>query len=138
VIAAEPARGSFQGSLGAMDLPELTQVIALGGKTGQLSLGLSSGEGMITFERGRVVHAVFAGKTGEAAFGALILASQRETEARFCFNRAEGEALAALPRTISRSVEQLLLNVAKEIDEGTQGAAGRRDTAAPSRPHREG
>jgi CheY-like chemotaxis protein len=127
---AEPTRSSFQGSLGVMDLTELTQVISLGVKTGELLLSLSGGEGIIVFESGRVIHAEFSGRSGEPAFATMVAASQREGEARFCFNRAEREALAARPRTISRSVEQLLLSVAQEIDETTQGADGPRAAAA--------
>lgn len=135
---AEPARSSFQGSLGVMDLTELTQVISLGVKTGELLLSLSGGEGSILFEAGRVVHAEFSGKAGEAAFAAMVVASQREGEARFCFNRAERDALAGRPRTISRSVEQLLLSVAQEIDETTQSADGRREAAASRGTRRDG
>jgi CheY-like chemotaxis protein len=124
----EPTRSSFQGSLGVMDLTELTQVISLGVKTGELLLSLSGGEGIIVFESGRVIHAEFAGRSGEPAFATMVAASQREGEARFCFNRAEREALAARPRTISRSVEQLLLSVAQEIDE--TGLAPNREAAA--------
>ncbi len=80
----EAARSSFQGSLGVMDLTELTQVISLGVKTGELHLSLSKGEGIILFEAGRVVHAEFAERTGEPAFAAMVAASQREGEARFC------------------------------------------------------
>jgi CheY-like chemotaxis protein len=137
--AAEPGRGSFQGSLGVMDLTELTQVISLGVKTGELVLSLSDGEGSILFEAGRVIHADFSGKTGEPAFAAMVGASQREGEARFCFNRAERETLAGRPRTISRSVEQLLLSVAQALDEGTQDDAdGRREAAAARGPRRDG
>jgi CheY-like chemotaxis protein len=136
--AAEPGRSSFQGSLGVMDLTELTQVISLGVKTGELLLSLSGGEGSILFEAGRVIHAEFAGKTGEPAFAAMVGASQREGEARFCFNRGEREALAGRPRTISRSVEQLLLSVAQAIDEETQGADGRREAAATRGTRRDG
>ncbi|HSL49058.1 MAG TPA: DUF4388 domain-containing protein [Candidatus Deferrimicrobiaceae bacterium] len=135
---AEPARSSFQGSLGVMDLTELTQVISLGVKTGELLLSLSGGEGSILFEAGRVVHAEFSGKAGEDAFAAMVVASQREGEARFCFNRAERDALAGRPRTISRSVEQLLLSVAQEIDETTQSADGRRGAAASRGTRRDG
>jgi len=121
-----------------MDLTELTQVISLGVKTGELLLSLSGGEGIIVFESGRVIHAEFAGRTGEPAFAAMVAASQREGEARFCFNRAEREALAGRPRTISRSVEQLLLSVAQEMDERTQGAPGPRETAASRATRRDG
>lgn len=123
------ARSSFQGSLGVMDLTELTQVISLGVKTGELVLALSKGEGVILFEAGRVVHAEFAGRSGEPAFAAMVAASQREGEARFCFNRADREAIASRPRTISRNVEQLLLSVAQEIDETSERAGGGREAA---------
>ena len=123
------SRSSFQGSLGVMDLTELTQVISLGLKTGELHLSLSKGDGVILFEAGRVVHAEFTGKSGEPAFAAMVAASQREGEARFCFNRAEREAIASRPRTISRNVEQLLLSVAQEIDESSEHAGGGRETA---------
>jgi CheY-like chemotaxis protein len=134
----EPTRSSFQGSLGVMDLTELTQVISLGVKTGELQLSLSGGEGVIVFEAGRVIHAEFASRTGEPAFAAMVAASQREGEARFCFNRQEREALAGRPRTITRTVEQLLLSVAQEIDEGTQAADGRREAATSRGPRRDG
>jgi CheY-like chemotaxis protein len=128
--SAEASRSSFQGSLGVMDLTELTQVISLGVKTGELILSLSKGEGIILFDAGRVVHAEFAGRSGEPAFAAMVAASQREGEARFCFNRAAREAVASRPRTISRSVEQLLLSVAQEMDEINERAAGGREAAS--------
>lgn len=126
----EASRSSFQGSLGVMDLTELTQVISLGVKTGELHLSLSMGEGIILFEAGRVVHAEFAERSGEPAFAAMVAASQREGEARFCFNRADREAVAGRPRTISRTVEQLLLSVAQEIDESSERAPEGREPAA--------
>ena len=138
VKSPEVRGSSFQGSLGVMDLTELTQVISLGGKTGELLLSLSAGEGIIVFESGRVIHAEFSGRDGERAFAAMVAASQREGEARFCFNRAEREVLAGRPRTISRSVEQLLLSVAQEIDENAQGPDSRQQAAASQGTRRDG
>ncbi|HET7876916.1 MAG TPA: DUF4388 domain-containing protein [Methylomirabilota bacterium] len=128
----ETGRATFQGSLGVMDLTEVTQAIALGGKTGRLVLSLSGGEGTIVFDGGRVIHAEFADRSGEKAFAAMVATSQREAEARFCFNRAERADLTALPKTISKSVEQLLLSIAAELDEG--GAGARPGLAAASAP----
>ena len=122
--APEAGRGSFQGSLGV--------------KTGELQLSLSGGEGFIVFESGRVIHAEFSGRSGEPAFAAMVVASQREGEARFCFNRAERDTLAGRPRTISRSVEQLLLSVAQEIDEKAQGPDAHRQAAASHGTRRDG
>ncbi|HET8578768.1 MAG TPA: DUF4388 domain-containing protein [Methylomirabilota bacterium] len=129
--APESGRATFQGSLGVMDLTEVTQAISLGGKTGRLILSLQGGEGSIVFEAGRVVHAEFSGLTGEKAFAAMVSVSQREEEARFCFNRAERGDLTAGPKTISRSVEQLLLSIAADIDEGSPGV----DHSLPAASH---
>jgi CheY-like chemotaxis protein len=119
-----PAPGgpaSFQGSLGVMDLAEVTQAIALGGKTGCLVVSLAAGDGSVLFEAGRLVHASFAGKTGESAFAALIRTSQREDQASFRFSQAARAQLAQVPRTISRSVDKLLLSIAAGIDESGTG-----------------
>jgi CheY-like chemotaxis protein len=118
---AATGAASFQGSLGVMDLAEVTQAISLGGKTGCLVVALAVGEGAMLFEAGRLVHASFLGKTGEEAFGALISTSQREVEASLRFNQADRAEVAHLPKTISRSVDQLLLSIAAGIDEGGTG-----------------
>ncbi|HEV8437029.1 MAG TPA: response regulator [Methylomirabilota bacterium] len=122
--------GAFQGSLGAMDLTEVTQAVALGGKTGCLMVSLTAGQGAILFENGRIVHAGFRGLTGEKAFAALLSAAQREAQARFCFNRADRAEVAHLPKTISRSVDQLLLSIAAGMDEAGADADGNQGASA--------
>ena len=129
---AGPAGAAFQGSLDAMDLAEVTQAIALGGKTGSLVVSLTAGEGAILFQNGRVIHAGFRGWMGEEAFSAIVSASQRERGARFSFSRMERAELPPGLRTISRSVEQLLLSIAVGIDEGETGA-GPLEDASPAR-----
>jgi CheY-like chemotaxis protein len=122
---ARPSTGyaapEFQGSLEVMDLAEVTQAIALGGKTGSLAIGLSAGDGTIVFQNGRLIHASFGQLTGENAFAAIVLASQHEQDARFSFARMERAEVSRGPRTISRSVDQLLLSIAVGIDEGDIG-----------------
>ena len=130
-----PAGGvdaTFQGSLDVMDLAEVTQAIALGGKTGALVVSLSAGDGDILFDNGRVIHAAFRGGTGEQAFAAIVSSSQREPDAHFRFSRADRAELARGPKTISRSVEQLLLSIAVGIDESEMGA-GPLENASPTR-----
>jgi CheY-like chemotaxis protein len=117
--APVPEAAGLRGALDVMDLPDLAQAIALGGKTGRLSLALPSGEGVLLFDRGRVVHAAYGPLTGENAFAALVVAAQRDAQSSFLFTPLE-EIGPDLPRTIQRrSVEQLLLAAATEIDEGT-------------------
>jgi CheY-like chemotaxis protein len=108
--------GMFQGSLEVMDLAELTQAIGHGGKSGRLILALGRGSGLIVFDAGRIVHAEFRSAVGEEAFAALLAASHSEGGGRFCFVPATGGA-PARPRTIDKSVEQLLLSTATAIDE---------------------
>jgi hypothetical protein len=105
-----------------MDLTDLTQAIALGGKTGTLALTLAAGPGLILFERGRVVHAEFGRLNGERAFTALLTAAHRQAGGSFVFNPLESLA-PGVPRTIARSVKHLLLDSAAEIDEGRSGPA---------------
>ncbi|HEV8473394.1 MAG TPA: DUF4388 domain-containing protein [Methylomirabilota bacterium] len=111
---------TFQGALGVLEIEELTQAIAIGGKTGRLMLVLAVGGGQIVFESGRVTHAEFAAQTGEIAFGALVAAAHRERGGKFCFIPAHPAELRNQPKTIDRGVDQLLLGVVTAMDEETR------------------
>lgn len=117
-----PSR-TFQGSLGVMGIEELTQAIAVGGKTGRLILALGEGGGLVAFESGRVVHAEFGDTLGEEAFAALLAVSLQERSGKFCFIPSDAAALAAGPKTIAKSVDQLLLSVVAELDARAPAAA---------------
>jgi DNA-binding response OmpR family regulator len=123
VPRAEAGTRTFEGSFGVLDLTEVTQAIALGGKTGRLSLELTAGEGSLLFDSGRVVHAEFASRTGESAFAAMVSAAQSDPEGTFRFKPSADLPAGSGPRTIQKSVDQLLLSIASEIDEG-RAAAG--------------
>ena len=119
----DPSARTFEGSFGVLDLTEVTQTIALGGKTGRLSLQLAASEGALFFESGRVVHADFAGRTGEDAFSAMVSTAQADPEGTFRFKPVDQLPDGFGPRTIQKSVDQLLLSVASEIDEGRAAAS---------------
>jgi len=124
VAPGPPAEGAhgLRGSLAVMELPDITQAIALGAKTGQLVVTLSSGRGSVFFDRGRVVHAEFFGLIGETAFAALLVAAHGEASGSFVFNPLESAAANGV-RTIHRDLKQLLLSAAAGIDEGRADAA---------------
>jgi CheY-like chemotaxis protein len=109
--------GTFQGSLEVMELADLTQAIAGGGKSGRLILALPQGGGLILFEKGRVVHAEYCNAVGEEAFGALLAACQADGAGRFCFLPSPAGEASGLPRTIDKPVDRLLLSSAAAIDE---------------------
>jgi hypothetical protein len=112
----------LRGSLAVMELPDITQAIALGAKTGQLVVTLSAGRGSVFFDRGRVVHAEFFGLIGETAFAALLVAAHGEANGSFAFNPLEAAAATAV-KTIHCDLKQLLLSAAAGIDEGRADAA---------------
>jgi CheY-like chemotaxis protein len=113
-----PAGRVLEGSLGVMDVPEIAQAIALGGKSGRLEVSLAAGDGLVVFEMGRVAHAEFGGARGEPAFAALVSAAYRERAGSFRFLPEAGAAGG--PRTIGKGVDELLLAIASDIDEGRE------------------
>src|SRR5204862_8030511 len=84
-VATTGGTRTFQGALGVLEIEELTQAIAVGGKTGRLVLVLTTGGGLVVFESGRVTHAEFGGLGGEPAFSARVAASPRARGGQFCF-----------------------------------------------------
>jgi len=109
--------GTFQGSLEVMDLAELTQAIAMGGKNGRLILALPQGGGVVAFEAGRVVHAEYRGTVGETAFAALLTAAQADAAGRFCFLPSGAGEKPSPSHTIDKPVDRLLLSIATAMDE---------------------
>jgi CheY-like chemotaxis protein len=109
--------GTFQGTLEVLDLADLTQAIAGGGKSGRLILALPQGGGVLLFDKGRVVHAEYRNTVGEEAFGALLAASHGDGAGRFCFLPTPAGQAAGTPHTIDKTVDRLLLSSATAIDE---------------------
>jgi CheY-like chemotaxis protein len=115
-LASMPS-GTFQGSLEVMELADLIQAVAAGGKSGRLILALPQGGGLMLFEKGRVVHAEYRNAVGEEAFGALLAACHADGAGRFCFLPSPAGESTGLPRTIDKPVDRLLLSSATAIDE---------------------
>jgi CheY-like chemotaxis protein len=120
--AAPAPRGSretpdLSGSLGVLDLMELSQAFSLAAKTGQLFLDCPRGEGCIYFEFGKVVHATIHDRTGREAFSEILQATLREKNIAFRFAPREPGELGAVPRSIDLSVQHLLLSFAVDFDE---------------------
>lgn len=130
-VPSAPAGRTLEGSLGVMDLAEVSQAISLGRKTGVLALTLTNGQGVVIFVTGRVIHAEFKGQQGEPAFSALMVAAQRG--GTFRFSPLPRHEMPDTPTTISKSVEQLLLGVAADLDEaGATFANGDEAGVAPA------
>lgn len=116
-IGLNGAMRTFQGALGTLQFETLTEALAKGGKTGRLLLVLPTGGGMVAFDAGRIVHAEIGNTTGEPAYQALVAAARRERSGKFCFIPSDPRDLANVPKTISRTVAQLLEATATALNE---------------------
>jgi CheY-like chemotaxis protein len=120
--APAPAATGLRGTLDVMDFPEVAQAIALGQKTGRLSLTVPAGPGLVVFEAGRIIHVEYGVLSGERAFAALSGAAREGGD--FCFTAADRADVQSVTRTIQGSVERLLLTAASDMDEGRMVATG--------------
>ncbi len=64
----------FSGSSPVMELMHVKPMFSVSGKTVRLVLTFAHGEGVVVFECNRVVHARFAGQTGEEALASILTA----------------------------------------------------------------
>jgi len=111
------AMRTFQGALGTLALEDLARAIVKGSKTGRLLLVLATGGGMMAFDSGRIVHAEIGNTTGETAFQSLLAASHGDAGGKFCFIPSSPRDLTNVPKTITRTVAELLAGAAEPINE---------------------
>jgi len=97
------------GTLGSFSLVDLFQLLAAASRTGRLSVQHPNGPARVYFERGRVRHAEFAGRVGEAAVFALF------EDERGAFEFTSG--LPPRDRTIETPTENLVLDALRRVDE---------------------
>ncbi len=109
---AGPRRG-FYGNAIELEFFDYVQMIALSGRDKLVEVQTPSGKGLIWFEHGDVVHCEYDEFRGETAFYKL-LAVNRGTFKEL-FNRR------APRQTITRSSTHLLIEAARQADEGILG-----------------
>ncbi len=103
----------IKGSLKDMGLPDLLQVLNMGQKTALIYLTNGQEEGRVFMEKGEVVHGVYGPYEGEEAIYQLL----KWEDGRF-----EIEPDVSSPvRTVGLSVEELLLEGMKRMDEEREG-----------------
>lgn len=105
---------AIKGSFNDVSLGEWLQLMQLARKTGRLEVSHENKWAMIIFREGEVWHVEprgFRGKSGEEVLYALMAMP----EGAFTFQRLQ--VLPALERTINMSIENLLMEGAKRLDE---------------------
>lgn len=106
-------RKTMSGSLSVMNLSDLVQLIAGGRRPGTLEIRFGDTTGMLHFEDGRIVDAEFAGQQGEPAVADVVARSETSGEGSFVF---VPERRSGVRTTIRKNVDQLLLDIATEVD----------------------
>lgn len=115
------------GKLSMFSLSELTQALAVSGRTGYLHLVHKAQRGYLTVRDGYVFHAKLPGKDKpEDAF--LEMMTWREGEFRF----EQGDISTLGLRPIDTT--SLLVEGARRVDEKARGAEGAAKTAEPAKP----
>jgi hypothetical protein len=100
---------AFQGSLAELPLPDILQLVAVSGKTGNFTIQNGRDTGRIFLSEGQIVHAEMDRLQGEEAVYELAI----WPEGDFLFTPGE----VSVPTTISKSNTSLLMEAARRIDE---------------------
>jgi len=114
-------RGGFFGNAIEVELFDYVQMIALCGRDKIIEVKTPTGMGLIWFEHGDIVHAEYGDYRGELAFYKMV-----------AVNRGTFKEVFFRPppmRTVTRSSTHLLMEAARQADEGTLG-----EPAADARP----
>ncbi|ADD27671.1 DUF4388 domain-containing protein [Meiothermus ruber] len=119
--AANPATQGIQGRLGDMSLFELAQWLAKSAKTGRLRVEVEGESASWLFSKGQLIHAEYAGKSGEDAVLHLLLQVENRPSGHFHFEPLTEADFFLEPITIRKSTDQLLLSMAVEMDHRQQG-----------------
>lgn len=101
------------GTLGLFSLVDLFQLLASARRSGRLSVDHPKGTARVYFEKGNVVHAEFAGVSGEQAVYDLFADERGTFEFRL--------GMPALEATITGGTENLVLEAVRRLDESRRG-----------------
>jgi CheY-like chemotaxis protein len=116
---------TLSGSLSAVDLAGVIQMLAQSRQSGTLHINAAASDGIICFEAGEVLHAECEGSAGDAAILRLV---------QTCYAAGEGvykfvPGCASAQRTVKNSIEALILDALRELDEKQCGRKNQREEA---------
>lgn len=104
---------AIRGSLSEASLPDVLQLLAMGGKTGSLSLNVPGSGGTICFDNGRVCYASITGRNIGTEDSVFVMF--KWTDGSFSFEPGVPPAAGAV--LVSVDPQALLLEGARRVDE---------------------
>jgi response regulator RpfG family c-di-GMP phosphodiesterase len=112
---AAPAAAGVSGSLSEMGIPDIIQILGAGRKTGRITLENNGATACIDMDEGQVVNALIEDMKGEEAFYKILY----WTQGTFSIDpTAKPEE-----RLITASIDSLMLEGFRRMDEASHGAA---------------
>lgn len=127
--SARPSRSgppiqTLSGSLSVLGLSDLVQALSDARSAGRLTIEWSDGTATIHLAGGRILDAAWDDWRGEEAFLEILSRGGKDREGDFRFEAMPWNELFARPRTINRTVRELLLTTAIALDESGRWRQG--------------
>lgn len=127
--AARSPRGgppiqTLSGNLSVLGLTDLVQALSEARSAGCLTLEWGADVARIYLAGGRILNAAWCEWRGEEAFLEILSRGGRDRDADFRFEAMPWHELFAMPRTINRTVRELLLTTAIALDESGRWRQG--------------
>jgi tetratricopeptide (TPR) repeat protein len=104
---------AIRGSLNEASLPDVLQLLAMGNKTGTLTLLVPNSGGTICFDNGRICHASVNGRTLSTEDSVFVMFKWNDGS----FSFEPGITPPAGARLVSADPQELLLEGARRVDE---------------------
>ncbi len=113
-VCRQPAPSAFSGAIAVSMLGEVVQLYGLANRTGMLRVDSPDGTGEISFDAGRVVHAMAPGLEGVDAFNAIL---------SWASGHFSWEVVSSREHTIHQGLSELLLEAYRLRDEAEGGVS---------------
>lgn len=104
----------FSGAISVQTLPDIVQLYVLSSATGMLRVRHSSGDGLVYFENGAILHAVTRAARGDEAFYEIMMWTGGEFSMRM--------GLAAPERSVTSNWQELLIESVRRLDESKRAS----------------
>lgn len=119
-----PPIQTLSGNLSVLGLTDLVQALGEAHSAGCLTLEWDADLARMYFAGGRILHATWGEWRGDQAFLEILSRGGRDRDARFRFEAMPRNELFAMPRTLDRTVRELLLTTAIALDESGRWRQG--------------
>ncbi len=125
-----PSETALDGKLSSVDLPGVIQILSQSRQTGGLHINADSADGIIFFDAGEIIHAESGQFAGDEAIIHLVKSCYLTKDGVYKFIPGDAGAL----RTIQGTLNALILDALRELDEEERVSESVAEASAPPQP----